>query len=170
MKGEHLFDSETKLKRFGYGEWLEEPDFAEFEHTGFLCHVMRNPFGCWCGYVRIPKVHPWHGKDYDSIDADIHGGLTFSQNVDDNYPEKSGYWIGFDCGHFGDFCPSSVKSQRELDNIVPESIPEEMKIMRKHLYERMGSVPYRNLEYVVNETKKLATQAKEAMEKANEPT
>lgn len=48
------------------------------------------------GYVGIPHSHPLNGVDYDEIDLDIHGGLTFSQEIE-------GLWVlGFDTAHFGD--------------------------------------------------------------------
>lgn len=48
------------------------------------------------GYIHLPKGHPWYGMHYDHIPADVHGGLTFSE-------EEDGYWvIGFDTGHYGD--------------------------------------------------------------------
>lgn len=31
----------------------------------------------YCGYVKIPESHPFHGRPYDYIDVDCHGGLTF---------------------------------------------------------------------------------------------
>lgn len=33
--------------------------------------------GHLCGYLGIPPSHPWYGKDYDNIEAQVHGGLTF---------------------------------------------------------------------------------------------
>jgi len=33
--------------------------------------------GHLCGYLGVPKPHPWYGLDYDQIDADVHGGLTY---------------------------------------------------------------------------------------------
>lgn len=60
------------------------------------------------GYVAVPPKHPWHGKDYDSINIDIHGGLTFAASATGiRWPEVPNniddYWIvGFDCAHYGD--------------------------------------------------------------------
>jgi hypothetical protein len=48
------------------------------------------------GYVAVPLEHPWYGLDCDEIDVDIHGGLTFSEEIDN-------YWVfGFDTNHYGD--------------------------------------------------------------------
>lgn len=54
----------------------------------------------FCGYVNIPKSHPFYQKNYDEItcEIDVHGGLTFSGELNG----MSGYWIGFDCNHYDD--------------------------------------------------------------------
>lgn len=66
------------------------------------------------GYVLLPKGHKWHGKHYDDIPVEIHGGLTFSEPITEDMVEGEnweqyltkedvGCWmIGFDCAHFGD--------------------------------------------------------------------
>lgn len=74
------------------------------EYLGFEWVVVHNTIGFRCGYVRVPFGHPWHGKHYDEIDADVHGGLNF--NEADVHCNKGGednaWWVGFDCAHFGD--------------------------------------------------------------------
>jgi hypothetical protein len=59
------------------------------------------------GYVIIPPGHPAHGKHYDEIDVDVHGGLTLSgpaidwEYIPEGTPED--HWIfGFDTAHYGD--------------------------------------------------------------------
>ena len=60
------------------------------------------------GYVVIPKGHPLHGEDYENIDVDVHGGLTFADAADNlDWPElidedKGGWVVGFDTAHLGD--------------------------------------------------------------------
>ena len=49
-----------------------------------------------CGYVKVPENNPCFGKDYDDIEIECHGGLTYGQH------EWDGYWIGFDCAHHND--------------------------------------------------------------------
>jgi hypothetical protein len=67
---------------------------AEGTHNGFNWAVKSNAIGYRCGYVDIPKGHPWFGNTYP--DVDCHGGITFAKSVDD-------FWrIGFDCAHLGD--------------------------------------------------------------------
>ena len=52
---------------------------AEWTHKGLQQCVVLTQMGHRCGYTRIPPGHPWHGKDYDDIDVDVHGGLTFAE-------------------------------------------------------------------------------------------
>lgn len=73
--------------------------------------------GHLCGYVEIPKGHPYYRQGYDAngdwITASeddnhrhqikfpsirVHGGVTFSGELD----EDGVYYWGFDCGHWGD--------------------------------------------------------------------
>ena len=54
----------------------------------------------YCGYAVIPEDHPFYGVDHDDVEDDIwvHGGLTFSGEIED----IDGYLLGFDCNHYGD--------------------------------------------------------------------
>lgn len=94
------------------------------------------------GYVAVPPEHPYFGKDYDDIDAEVHGGITFTKDSDtvkkhwDNLPDDiefldgateipSGWYIfGFDTMHYGDTletCPKeycveeTIKLKKQLD-------------------------------------------------------
>jgi hypothetical protein len=75
-------------------------------HEGYEWEVTNNGIGYRCGYVRVPVGHPWHGKDYDSVEPypDVHGGLTFAEADADcgKGGEDSAWWVGFDCAHAGD--------------------------------------------------------------------
>lgn len=51
---------------------------AKGTHAGFEYEVVNNGNGFRCGYIRLPPSHPWHGVSYDSIDAEVHGGLSFA--------------------------------------------------------------------------------------------
>lgn len=79
-------------------EYKVEKDFTIDEYR---CVIVGQSLGHRCGYVGIPKGHVLYGKDYDAIDIDVHGGLTYAGNG--NYPVESDlWWIGFDCAHIGD--------------------------------------------------------------------
>lgn len=93
-------------------QMLNEPGFRVFRHKGFLCAILRMPWGNLNGYVGLPKGHRCHGVDYNDIhskhDVDVHGGLTFSS------PELGAFeqgifpdlwWIGFDTAHAWDIRP-----------------------------------------------------------------
>lgn len=60
------------------------------------------------GYVVLPPGHPWHGVDYDEINVDVHGGLTFSRAANNlSWAEIEPDWldgwvIGWDTAHFDD--------------------------------------------------------------------
>jgi hypothetical protein len=99
---------------WGHGPWDDEPDREEWRdgHTGLPCLARRNFCGVWCGYVAVSPGHPWHGREYDEIDASVHGGLTFAApcDPDESEPDRichvplpgepdDVWWLGFDCGH-----------------------------------------------------------------------
>ena len=54
-----------------------------------------------CGYVSVPKNHPFYGKSYWDIGdkIEVHGGLTFSGKLHG----FEGLWFGWDYAHAGDF-------------------------------------------------------------------
>ena len=73
----------------------------------FRCAVAKNEhFGNINGYVLLPKDHPDAGKycGDDSLDIDVHGGLTFCQQ-----DLSGGWWFGWDTAHYMDFVPSLVE-------------------------------------------------------------
>lgn len=161
---EHLFTSEEKIKWFGYGEWVEEPDEIVFMHAGYKCLVVRkimpeadgtNFGGYFCGYVSIPKDHPWHRKSFDEIKCDCHGGITYAGTG-----KSEEFWIGFDCGHSRDLIPSMEHNRK--------TIPELIKIQQESA-ELMKSLPdsvhhlftptYKNCKYAIEECKSIAEQA-----------
>lgn len=115
-----------------------EPDSEDIE-GGDLSprHIRRGPGLHLCGYISIPPGHPWHGKGYDDIRADVHGGLTYASPAEESVAKDSaqcGWWVvGFDCAHSGDLVP---------------------------LYGIDGT--YRDIAYVRAECESLARQAKAA--------
>jgi hypothetical protein len=117
------------------GPWDSEPDALAFEAHGFPCAVIRHPrLRHLSGYVGVPKGHPWFERDDYNIDAECHGGLTFSGSRND---ERAPWWLGFDCAHYGDVVPS----------MAYDAGPDER---------------YRSIAYVERETRALAEQASKA--------
>ena len=75
----------------------------EWEHVGLLCAVVQaGEGGHRCGYVRVPPGHSAHGKHYDEVGVDVHGGLTFGDIEPCAHEDGTGFWFGFDCAHAGD--------------------------------------------------------------------
>lgn len=54
-----------------------------------------------CGYVSVPRNHPFCGQAYWEIDDKIvvHGGLTFSGKMRDS----DDFWVGWDYAHANDY-------------------------------------------------------------------
>jgi hypothetical protein len=134
-----------KVNRDGWpkGEWDNEPDRVDFIHAGFSCFILRNPLGAWCGYVGVPNTHPAYEKSYDDIDVNVHGGLTYAEKCSGaicHIPQAGMpddvWWLGFDTAHSGDNPPS----------------------MRIFKFNPNGT--YKDMNYVINETKQLADQLK----------
>jgi len=118
---------------------------AKGVHEGYEWEVTCNRIGYRCGYVRVPLGHPWHGKDYDSVEPypDVHGGLTFAEADTDcgKGGEDSAWWLGFDCAHAGD-APDPDLPGYDARMVLPG-------------YDST----VRTTEYVADECRKLAGQA-----------
>jgi len=159
-------EAELKVDRTGWAEgpWSSEPDRIEWRHQGFPCLMLRHrSMGHWCGYVAVPKGHPWYGRDdmsayelgpdghvdYDKplTQIDVHGGITYGRKCDGHVchvpqPGEADdvHWLGFDCAHSGDMSPSATKFAGSICEPAP--------------YEK-----YRDAAYVRAEVESLAKQA-----------
>jgi hypothetical protein len=100
---------------WGRGPWDREPeDRIEWRAHGLPCLMLRSARGNWCGYVAVPPGHSAHGQDYDNVDVEVHGGLTYSHacrghicHVPQPGEPADVFWFGFDCAHGGDGVPFS---------------------------------------------------------------
>lgn len=144
-------------------EWETEPNRKHWidQDSGLDCLIIRNPhFLSLCGYVGVPRSHPWYGKSFDDLDVEVHGGLTFvgpcvghicHDATTEPVANVDVYWLGFDCGHSFDFMPGLQKEIRDgmakIFDIPERMLPEET---------------YKNMDYVTEECRKLAAQAKYA--------
>ena len=133
-----------------YSVFAGEPDREEFEHAGLKCLIQRSPsVGVLCGYVGIPPEHPLYGKGFIRTGInevlDVHGGITFAEAGDGDRWSEGLWWIGFDCAHEGDLIPT-------FDVLFTLS-----HLLCEGHYEVDGEV-YRNIDYVREQTKKLAEQ------------
>lgn len=143
----------------GVGPWTLEPDKVQWvdESTDLDCLIVRSPLGALCGYVGVPPGHPWHGQRYETVPADVHGGLTYSDFCQDGAEEgpevchvpepgrpAAVWWLGFDCAHVFDLVPGLI-TPGLYDN--PRT---------RDLY------TYKHLGYVRHEVEGLAAQAHRA--------
>lgn len=134
--------------------WRDEPDRAAWRDssTWLQCLILRHSsFGFLCGYVRVPRDHPLHGKHHDlrriRRNVDVHGGLTFSGCIGGRRM-KRGHWFGFDCGHAFDLVPGMIEVLESSRLIFPAEFLDAMGQQQV----------YRNIEYVYRECTALAQQ------------
>ncbi len=106
---------EEDRKDWGEGSWDNEPQGKLVwydETTGLPCMMHRNGNGAWCGYVGVAEGSKYFSQDSMSVDADVHGGLTYSASCSGSicHTPKKGepkrWWLGFDCNHAMDRAPS----------------------------------------------------------------
>ena len=156
------------------GPWHKEPmDQIVWNdpETGFNCIIWRSFMGSWCGYVGVAEKHPAFGKDYNSVDVNVHGGLTFG-NYRDRF-ELALWWLGFDCNHYMDLAPGMLSLERHMlakDNDTSlwtrhkEYDPETGAIDRGS---ELTEERYRDVPYVRAEVESLAKQLKEIQDGAS---
>lgn len=173
MKTLEYFDVRDR-SRYGKGPWDNEPDKKQWldPKTKLPCLIVRNHSGALCGYVGVSKDHRCFGKHYDEvsddIDANVHGGLTFSDKCHtgsealichtvEEGEDGNVWWLGFDCAHAFDLMPI----QRFLDKLVGQSKKDYFKeLQRDDLF-----IPdtYKDIAYVTQQCQSLAKQLKAAV-------
>lgn len=139
---------------WGEGPWQEEPDKKQWldPATGLPCLIVRNDGGALCGYVGVFSDHPDFGRHYDTIDVEVHCGLTFGDFCAESADEsryichkssdaREVWWLGFDCSHCYDVRPA--------DNAV---------LRRYSFGDGAGIATYRDWGYVVCGVLDLARQ------------
>lgn len=143
------WSSETRDRS---GPWDSEPDKRQWmSETGLPCLIVRNHYGALCGYVGVPRTHPWYGQKYDDVDEQLgddeneegdspHGGLTFAGSCGEKIchevepgEDDDVWWLGFDCAHAFDLVPGMGRDYYPDDVVV-----------------------YRDVAYVTAECEKLA--------------
>jgi hypothetical protein len=137
-------DFEKYRSQWAVGPWSNEPDRVEWidSATNLPCLIVRNrELGHLCGYVGVPSSHPCFGRDYDEVDCEVHGGLTYANECSGEICHKANqevWWFGFDCAHLFDLSPW-MKGRNEHS---PHDV-------------------YRDIPYVRSECEKLAAELKE---------
>ena len=121
------------------GSWDLEPDFISWESSGLSCVMIRHDHGAWCGYVGVNKHHPKFSSNYDEIEVDVHGGLTYSDVLPQMHNDL--IYFGFDCCHCDDFTPTWPFSYLRIGATSGDS--------------------YKDVTYVRNQVASLAKQLKD---------
>lgn len=139
------------------GPWQSEPDKKQWLDvaTGYPCLIVRQTnLGHLCGYIGVPPSHPWFEKDYDHVDANVHGGLTFARHCGDlicheveEGEDDNTWWVGFDAAHCDDRSMLTDTHTEAFKGI--KSFPHDWDT-------------YKDFAYMENECRSLAQQAKEA--------
>lgn len=147
--------------------WLNEPNRVEFKYKGYDCLIQRvgrfhdefadDYLGHLCGYVALPKSHPYYGKNYDDIPIEVHGGLTYARacqgkicHVPSEGESDDVWWVGFDCAHAGDLIPG-IQKMREPVGLFYD-------IDQKYAYLNLPEDVYRDIEFVRNEIEDMVDQ------------
>ena len=114
-----------------------------FKYLDYDCLIIYND-GFHNGYVALTEKDVFYEMNYDDIDIDVHGGLTFSSFGNDmdyfqyNDEGKKLYWIGFDCDHYGDVIMNGSwlwKCNKSPEYIVGEIFEMVHQIIKKNDYE-----------------------------------
>ena len=79
-------------------------DSYHFDYNNINCHIKRNLFFSWCGYVSLPELLQ---GNLDCDELDVHGGITFG----------NGTSIGFDMAHWDDSNPSDFILMPSMANL-----------------------------------------------------
>lgn len=77
-------------------------------------------------YVEIPEGHKLNGVNYDDIDIDVHGGLTYGHNGLLGI-ESNCYYIGWDYAHYGDYSGCDMLFPKDLKSNDKKWTTEEIK-------------------------------------------
>jgi hypothetical protein len=89
-----------------------------------ITHLNSMSHGYANGYIGVPPEHPWYNQDYNHIDADVHGGLTYSCYVLPNNSGEGYWWLGFDTIHYGDnkFNCDKTYCEQQLEFLKQQAI------------------------------------------------
>lgn len=120
IRAERLDDSEwlpPPRAEWGAGPWQDEPDLVEWRSpvAPYPLLILRGGMGALCGYVGVPPGHPLHGRS--SITGINWTGPCEGHRVPTGEPPVC-WWLGFDCGHAGQYPPVMVARGRWLSALA----------------------------------------------------
>lgn len=152
------------------GNWIAVEGGGTYQDYEYL--IVLNTNGHRCGYVAIPPEHKYSKTpeeertfmgeqlykhyDYDSLDIQCHGGLTFmspSHELKDLLDVAcNDMWIGFDCGHCYDSCDEEAMRKYYGDELVDN------KKSFIHAMNGNSEKTVKNYDYVRNECESIINQ------------
>ncbi len=152
--------------------WIAVEGGGKYKDYEYL--IVLNSNGNRCGYVAIPPGHKYDSTpledrkvefqnykreykhyDYDKLDIECHGGLTFMSrhhDLKDLLPQScDDFWIGFDCGHCWDKPDIAAMTEYYGEQYVEE---------RKRFLDVMSSYAedFRNYDYVEEQCHRISEQ------------
>lgn len=118
----------------------------KFQYKGHECICIFNYRGHRCGYVSVKEDIPFYERT-----EDCHCGLSFNGTLPFDYGQTEKYYIGFDCGHI---CDSPDFDQAYKYELITEGERDRC----KDIYQRLLDCPVRDLNYVIENCKKIVDQ------------
>ena len=89
------------LKEMVYGGRCDGDILADGTYNGHEVRVIS--YGTHpCCYVKLDKDNKYYGKEWHDVMLDVHGGITFSEEVSGEQRWSDGWWVGWDYAHLGD--------------------------------------------------------------------
>ena len=123
------------IKEMVYSANRIDPErIAEGTYKGFDYYVLNlgtHP----CAYVDVTETL-LNGKEYDSIEIQCHGGLTYSRDYLSTV-DKQGWFIGWDYAHYNDYAGYEIMFPSDLQSggkrWTTEEIVDECKDVIDHI-------------------------------------
>jgi hypothetical protein len=148
---------ETDFLKTVYGVYLTDGGgIVEHDSIDIYGHrlvVIFTPLGHRCGYVGVYENSPLRNVEYDDLDVNVHGGLTFSGNLN---ADESQWFFGFDCAHIFD-APDIEKMKEYMEMGVLDQ--SQHKLLDWYLtYPVLTKSTVKSLDFVLAELKSLSVQ------------
>lgn len=148
----HKLSSDYKLKWFGNGEWVEEPDLCCFKYKNYSCSIVRVNIpdgpkhifgGSLCGYIILKPTQKYYNLSEDEIREvfQLYWGVTY----DEFRIRNNDRIIGFDCAHSSDIIPSMIERTQIIQNDFAHRFPSLSKYTNN-----LFSLTYKNIKFVEN--------------------
>lgn len=94
-----MYMKEMKYTNNAHFEMIAQGEYKNYNY--YVFNMGTHP----TAYVEVPKGHKYYGLQYNDIDIDVHGCLTYSQYHLPRQNNGDTWVIGWDYAHFGDYMP-----------------------------------------------------------------